>query len=59
MLRIGATRPKNNQGEKMAITISGGVQLSGPVVLTQSSGGSGPSGASDGYVSGGDNGPST
>ena len=37
----------------MAISISGGVQLSGPVVLTQSSGGSGPSGASDGYASGG------
>jgi len=41
----------------MAITISGGVQLSGPVVLTQSSGGGGGSysfqGSNYGYTSGG------
>ena len=40
----------------MAITISGGVQLSGPVVLTQSSGGGGSysfQGSNYGYTSGG------
>jgi len=36
----------------MPITISGGVQLTGPVVLTQSSSSSG--GLSNGYTSGGD-----
>ena len=40
------------KGEKMAIQISGGVQLSGPVLLDPT-GGSESGGASDGYVSGG------